>query len=196
MNEIRNCLLEKNGIKKKENELFLSDWEELSELRILSEEFIREFKDKVDWYLVSIYQVLSEGFIREFKDDVVWSYISQYQTLSEDFIREFQNELEWEEITEEQNLSENFIREFQQKVDWGWISEKYKVTDAFLIEFKDKIDWNVYFDFNVPSFVIYKKFIYKTHFIDLDGLNTSLLDDNQKRDIEKILKLKYVFIKK
>ena len=32
---------------------------------------------------------MSEDFIREFKDKVNWSYISYSQKLSEDFIREF-----------------------------------------------------------------------------------------------------------
>ena len=46
------------------------DWETLSEHRGLTEDFIREFADKVDWECISIYQHLSEDFIREFKDKV------------------------------------------------------------------------------------------------------------------------------
>ena len=36
---------------------------------------------------------LSEDFIREFKDKVDWKYITKYQNLSKDFIREFKKEL-------------------------------------------------------------------------------------------------------
>ena len=41
----------------------------------LSEDFIREFKNKVDWNWISVKQKLSENFIREFKDKVSWGYI-------------------------------------------------------------------------------------------------------------------------
>jgi len=57
-------------------------WIEISKYQYLTEDFIREFKDKVDWWYISYYQELSEPFIREFKDKVDWWYISYYQKLS------------------------------------------------------------------------------------------------------------------
>ena len=56
----------------------------------LSDDFIREFQDKVDWNFISKYQKLSENFIREFQDKVDWYYIAMNQKLSKKFIREFQ----------------------------------------------------------------------------------------------------------
>jgi len=70
------------------------NWIEISEYRYLTEDFIREFKDKVDWWYISYYQELSESFIREFKDKVEWNNISYYQELSEDFIREFKDKID------------------------------------------------------------------------------------------------------
>ena len=61
------------------------DYVYISYFYILSENFIREFKDKIDWKYISIYQKLSENFIEEFQDKVNWDYISKYQTLSENF---------------------------------------------------------------------------------------------------------------
>ena len=87
----------------------------------LSEEFIREFKDKVDWEYISISQMLSEDFIKEFQNKVDWTYISECQQLSEDFIKEFQNKVDWKMISSYQKLSEGFIREFKDKVDWLYI---------------------------------------------------------------------------
>ena len=81
-----------------------------------SEDFIREFKDKVDWMWISKSQTLSEEFIEEFKDRVNWKYISEYQTLSEDFIREFQNKVSWRYISTNQLLSENFKEEFKEEL--------------------------------------------------------------------------------
>ena len=63
------------------------NWRALSRHNGLTEDFIREFQDKVHWDCISIYQHLSEEFIREFKDDVVWTLISIYQHLSEDLDR-------------------------------------------------------------------------------------------------------------
>ena len=61
---------------------------------ILSEDFIREFKDKVDWSAICRYQKLSEDFIREFKDKVHWGVVSIYQNnLSDEFKTEFANKL-------------------------------------------------------------------------------------------------------
>jgi len=79
-------------------------WGYISRKCTLSEEFIREFKDKVHWGNISHYQKLSEDFIREFKDKVSWTYISSYQELSEDFIIEFQDKVNWNGISEYQKL--------------------------------------------------------------------------------------------
>ena len=82
----------------------------------LSEEFIREFKDKVNWRYISGCQKLSEDFIREFKDKVLWNYISGYQKLSEDFIREFKDRVDWLYILKCQELSEEFKEEFKKEL--------------------------------------------------------------------------------
>jgi hypothetical protein len=70
---------------------------------------------KYQWGIISIQQKLSEDFIREFKDKVYWDGISIYQELSEDFIREFKDEIYWNYILTHQTLSPNFINEFKQK---------------------------------------------------------------------------------
>ena len=49
---------------------------------------------------ISEYQKLSEEFIREFKDKVDWCYISEYQDLSENFKEEFKKELNTYETAE------------------------------------------------------------------------------------------------
>ena len=117
-------------------------WEVISAYQNLSEDFIREFQDKVNWSYISKYQKLSETFIREFQDKVSWGNISWYQKLSEDFIREFKYEVGWYGISSRQNLSENFIREFQYEVAWEGISEYQKLSEDFIREFQDEVDWS------------------------------------------------------
>jgi hypothetical protein len=72
------------------NEIELSrmHWKGISEI-IITEEFMREFQDKIDWVRVSKSQKLSESFICEFQDKVDWTYISGYQKLSDDFLIEY-----------------------------------------------------------------------------------------------------------
>ena len=118
------------------------NWRALSRHNGLTEDFIREFQDKVHWDCISIYQHLSEEFIREFKDDVVWTLISIYQHLSEDFIREFEDKVDWECISECQHLSEDFIREFKDRVCWYDISTYQRLSEDFIREFKDRVDWD------------------------------------------------------
>ena len=61
-------------------------------------------------------QVLSEDFIREFKYKVDWDYISQCQKLSEEFIMEFKNEVNWYIIRVYQKLSEEFRKKIKEGI--------------------------------------------------------------------------------
>jgi hypothetical protein len=116
-------------------------WAYISLYQILSEDFIREFKDRVSWYWISRCQKLSENFIREFKNEVTWSILSESQTLSEAIIREFKDKVDWYCVSEHQKLSEEFIREFKDQVEWIPISKYQKLSEDFIKEFKDQVDW-------------------------------------------------------
>ena len=122
------------------------DWICISRYPHLSEDFIRKFADRVEWYYISAYQYLSENFIREFADKVGWYWISRCQQLSEDFIREFKDKVNWYYISAYQHLSEDFIREFKDKVSWGWVSRYQHLSKEFIEEFKDKIYMNLIAD--------------------------------------------------
>ena len=133
------------NILKRANEILGTDyqnWRALSRHNGLTEEFIREFADRVHWDCISIYQYLSEKFIREFANEVDWNYISAYQHLSEDFIREFKNRVDWNYISANQHLSERFIREFANEVVWDLISENQHLSEEFIKEFQDKVGWH------------------------------------------------------
>jgi len=108
----------------------------------VTEDFAREFKDKLEIELFCICAELSEDFLREFKDEfdcVDWINISYLQELSEDFIREFQDKVNWTGITMCQDISEDFIREFQDKIDWDAMPVD-KLSYELLDEFEDKFD--------------------------------------------------------
>ena len=104
----------------------------------MSEEFIREFKDKVHWVNISYHQKLSEDFIREFQDKVYWVNISYHQKLSEDFIREFQDKINWDSISLKQKLSEDFINEFKDKINFKkLLQNQYCPPDIKFKYYKD-----------------------------------------------------------
>jgi hypothetical protein len=175
MNTKKIELLRQIGIKKKVEkvkDLKYIDWDKISENKILTEEFIREFSGYLNWSAICIYQELSEDFIREFKDKVYWYSI-------------FKN----------QNLSRGFIYDFLPKVNWLAISSSKHLTDDLIIEFQDKISWELHFIHRESSFNIIKKFILKTDFKKLENFQTSHLTSEQKLAIEKMFKLKYMFTK-
>lgn len=80
--------------------------------RYLIEDFIRKFKEKFDehdWYCISHYPKLSEDFIRENKDRVCWSAILENQTLPEEMIIEFKDKMDpYELLHHQKQLSEEF----------------------------------------------------------------------------------------
>ena len=136
--------IDNNKTLKRANEILganYDNWARLSLCESLTEDFIQEFKDKVDWICISRYSHLSEDFIRKFADRVDWYYISAYQHLSEDFIREFADRVTWDWLVKYQHLSEDFIREFKYKVDWTYISTYQHLSEDFIREFKGKVNW-------------------------------------------------------
>lgn len=58
-------------------------------------ENIRKDPKNLDWFGLCYDRKLSENFIKEFKNKICWPVVSMCQTLSEDFIREFQDQVNW-----------------------------------------------------------------------------------------------------
>ena len=87
----------------------------------IPEEFFRMYINVIDelggyyWEIISRQAIFSEDFIREFQDKVYWEGVSSIPNLSEDFIREFQDKVYWWKIFDCQTLSDEFIEEFKDK---------------------------------------------------------------------------------
>jgi hypothetical protein len=89
----------------------------------------------VNWIYISYFQKLSEDFIREFKDKVSWDHISASQKLSEDFIRKFKYKVNIDvqitnnkEKTQKQKLTE--IEKYANR-------HKLKFDSKYLYAFRD-----------------------------------------------------------
>ena len=117
-------LIESNG----------DDWDSISINQKLSEDFIREFKDKVHFDWISRYQTLSEDFIRSCQLRVYWRNICQYQKLSCDFMKEMKNMIDLRLVSEYQDLTEDFIRENKGKLEWGRMLRHQKFSYEFVKE--------------------------------------------------------------
>ena len=165
-------------------------WYDISIHQNLSEDFIREFQDKVSWDCISKYQNLSESFIHEFQDKVDWNLISIYQKLSEDFIHEFQDKVDWLGISTYQKLSESFIREFQDKVRWNWISERQELSEDFIREFQDKVCWLLILKYQKLSESFIREFQHKVDWVFISvyqKLSNEFIEEFKDRlDLNKI----------
>lgn len=122
----------------------MADWRDIScGERLLSEDFIREFKDYVIWGDIASYQKLSEKFMIEFEDELDWSAISGFQVLPEKFIEKYKDKLDWHLIVEHQKLSCKFIEKHKDKaLFFGSAETSQTLSEKFIEKFKDELDWN------------------------------------------------------
>lgn len=96
-------------------------WENIiSEDPNLSEDFIREFQDRMWWWKICWHSKLSENFIREFQDKVDWAYISRYQRFTSNFYYEFKDKINVQSLFGNKNMkidiSPKIIEEEKDKI--------------------------------------------------------------------------------
>lgn len=130
----------------------------------LTEDVLREFKDKVDWKSVVRHISLSEDFLRE-----NWDYLEQklrkniddityYHLVNEHFIEEFRDKLYWLYVSSQQNLSPQFIERWNDFLDWEFISRYQNLTDDLVLKFANKVNWTKIFRYqkHISSWVLDK----------------------------------------
>ena len=64
-----------------------------------------------EWGYISLNQTLTEDFIREFENKVNWRFISSNQKLSKGFIVEFSDKLNFKDLLINNHLSDE-VKEF------------------------------------------------------------------------------------
>ena len=129
---------------------------DITTAQVLSEDFIRKLDEKngqMNWKNICTYLPLTEQFIREHKDKVFWVEISAFQKLSEDFIREFKDSVHWENILEYQHLSEEFLRECREAGFIGTIDNWLYETEEFK---KQEIEKTGLYECHDDYFIAYK----------------------------------------
>jgi hypothetical protein len=119
--------------------------------RKLSEACVRENQEHVDWDQVC--DDLSEDFIREFADKLNWLHVSRNSRLSENVIRDFKDQVDWPAVSMSQQLSEPFIEEFCDRISWEQLSASpFAHSIEFLRAHALQLDWNS-ISWNAPNLV-------------------------------------------
>ena len=127
------------------NELLeLVNWNEISKNKELSDEFILEYKDKLNFELLCDSIKLSEDMIRQLDEYVDWNIISKYyKPFTAEFYIQYKDKLNWFNVCNNNRcLSESVIEECSEFMDWCALSECVKLTEDFVRKHEDKISWN------------------------------------------------------
>lgn len=158
------------------------DWRKLSR-RKLSEDFIEEYKDKLDWGLLSSYQILSDSFIEKYKDLISWNYVSCSQTPSKEFLLRHKDKLSWDLVSSHQVFSPEDLlnKDFQPLLHWEKILlyQPYIDLDSLVIKDIQASEVKNYVSLNV-AYLLYQEtknqgwFIYNIGEINKDQYKTDI----------------------
>ena len=121
------------------------DWENLSKIKNLPIEFIREFANEFNescWENICVNYKLNEEFIREFEHKFntnCWKYISKNVKLTEEFIKEFKYYVHLPYIIQYQNISDELKDEFN-----SILRCKKRLAEGYRLEFEFIENFNKY----------------------------------------------------
>jgi hypothetical protein len=124
----------------------LNAFKNISRYQNLSEEFINQYKDKLEWKNITIYQNLSEKFIEKYSKKIIWNFIPIRQTVSYKFIKKNINRFNWINISKilfkVSNLNDYKIKLINIKkfVKWEiFVKKKTKISNEFYILFHNEL---------------------------------------------------------
>lgn len=90
----------------------------------------------MNWKDISMQPKLTNEFIKEHKEKLIWSRISKYQTLSEDFIEEMHTDVDWCLISKYQNLSFSFIIKHKDTIPFSYLQANTRLSFT-------KAEWDI-----------------------------------------------------
>lgn len=146
------------------------NWEEISSEPELTEDFIRDHKEKVNWEHISKYQRLSNAFILEMEEHIHFDDLSYNENLTEENIQEFSSKLYCDYIivrhfpVSDQTLQDMFpyinwknihnllaiyntqflpfVQRYQEHIHWTAIFENYSFSEEEMKILGDTVQWN------------------------------------------------------
>lgn len=129
------------------------NWEHCPFLEMLTEDFIREYKDRIDFKRLFENQKLSLEFIIEFKDKLEIEHLSEYRkNIDKEFIDALKDDVystKWgfRFFLENRYISEELIEYLNEykpftKDDWHSVSAyQTNLSNEFVEKYKDNLDW-------------------------------------------------------
>lgn len=161
------------------------DWKTISSDNAnLSNEFIREYADKLDWDVMN-YNIMTEDFIYQFADKVNWVKVSMRRHLSTKFARKFQDKLDWDTISINSSLlNGEFIREFKDKLNLDLVLNSIRVPLEFIdnrylrVTRSKAINWELLENYieGLPSYPVLLKYRERIDWYWIDYMLLSIED--------------------
>lgn len=123
---------------------FPSDFNKMiPQYQVLTEDFMRDFKDKLDWDTISLCQTLGSTFIDEFADLLNWSIMSETQMLTIDQMQNYAPNLHWNGVSKFQVLTPEFIVKYKHMLNWDSLPQYQTITAEILSKCKSYANWNI-----------------------------------------------------
>ena len=99
-------------------------WQTLSEHRVMSFEFMDEFKDRMYWDDVTALWInkdrISEEFLERYSDYVNFLFMSKYcACLSTDMLEKFKDKLDWDTLTLYRKWTLDEAKRFYDRINWS-----------------------------------------------------------------------------
>ena len=118
--------------------------------QILSYDFIREYKDRVNWekicrVTINLDPVTPYAFLREFADKIRWDLVIKVPR-EEKFFREFGNRIKpewWANLIADKNLfnDELLLKFVNIYYTWKVIIAFRELSEEFMDKYADYLDW-------------------------------------------------------
>ncbi|HUS49309.1 MAG TPA: hypothetical protein VMZ91_04045 [Candidatus Paceibacterota bacterium] len=106
----------------------------------LSEDFIREYPDRVQWFCLGNHYRFSDKFIEDFKSEINWKILSWNNEFPDSFLDKYKDRIFWDEYCYKHECSETTIRKFRDYIVWWRLLETQSFSDEFLSEFVSEFD--------------------------------------------------------
>ena len=174
-------------------------WEEITVHSKLSEDFIREYKEKLNLSSVIYHQKVSKDFLREIMlecDDIFWRNFSSSDSINNTYFNEFKHKIHWTNILDDRasSITVNEIEKYFYDI-LNYITEKNAhtweknslskypyLTEQFIEKHSDWLDWGFISYYQTLS----EKFIEQHK----DKIDWYLISERQKLSEKFILKYK------
>ena len=117
--------------------------------KIVSLDFLEEFKDDINWDNPDLYRDMSFPFTKfkmgrflfQFKDYLNWEYLLQHYSIEENELIYFHDYVDWDMISANVVLSEEFMKEYKDSLNWNILSAKQSMSDEFILHMNRYINF-------------------------------------------------------